>query len=194
VSENYKKYLGGKAEVWELRGSFQLYFLKKMGLQPSCKLLDIGCGPLRAGIHLIKFLNQGNYCGVDYNESFIRAAKKIVEDKGLSEKKPTLHAVKNFDFSCLNGNFDFAIAFSVLNHCNRFQRHHFLKVVHKTLKRNGRLYITHSHWFDESMLRRTNLSLMRVFKQPGDIDQELRMPDWGFPESSDVYPILELTT
>ena len=190
--EKYKRYLGGEAEGWELRGKFQLYFLRKMGLLPSSKLLDVGCGPLRAGVHLIEYLDTGNYWGCDYNESFITAARKIAgENDDLSGKEPVLRVIDNFDFSGFDRDFDFMILFSVLNHCSRHQRSRFLKAAPHLLKERGKLYITHSHWFHEA-LRGTPLSLKRVFNHPGDIDPELRMSDWGFPEKADVYPILEL--
>ena len=192
-AQGYKKYLGGGAEAWEKRGAFQLYFLKKMGLQRSSKLLDVGCGPLRAGVHLIRYLNRGNYVGIDYNESFIRAARQTVEDMGLSEKKPILSVVDNFDFTCLDGKFDFMMAFSVLNHCKRSQQKHFFRMAPGALKEDGRLYITHSFWFDDSLLKGRDLSLGRVFSQPTDIDRDLYMPDWGFSEDAEIYPILELS-
>ena len=44
------------------------------GLAPTSKLLDVGCGALRAGILLAKYLQPGGYYGIDVNESVIRAA------------------------------------------------------------------------------------------------------------------------
>ena len=89
---------------------------------PSSRLLDVGCGPIRAGVHFISFLNAGNYYGVDYNNSFIKAASLLIAEKGLSDQHPTLRVVSDFDFSALNQQFDFVNVFSVLNHCDRQQR------------------------------------------------------------------------
>ena len=114
----YKKYLGGGAEKWESRGLFQLSLLRTAGMLPSSRLLDVGCGPIRAGVHFISFLNAGNYYGVDYNNSFIKAASLLVAEKGLSGQHPTLRVVSDFDFSALNQQFDFVNVFSVLNHCD----------------------------------------------------------------------------
>jgi SAM-dependent methyltransferase len=192
-AQSYKKYLGGGAEAWEKRGAFQLYFLKKMGLQPFCRLLDIGCGPLRAGVHLVGYLDSGNYFGIDYNESFIHAARRIIDDTDLSGKEPVLRVIENFEFARLNSDFDFMLAFSVLNHCKRSEQKHFFKMVPGVLKKAGKLYVTHSFWFDNSFLKGTGLSVKRVFNKPNDIDQKLHMPGWGFTENSEIFPILEIS-
>src|SRR4029077_4699401 len=105
--QTYKSFFGGGAAQWESRGKFQLFFLKRMGLAPFHRLLDVGCGPLRAGVHLIKYLNSTLYCGVDYNFDFIQAAMKLVsEDSHLAEKLPDLFHLDNFNFSEINGVFD----------------------------------------------------------------------------------------
>jgi len=56
----YKAHLGGGAEAWDRRGEFQLHFLQQAGLQPQHRLLDIGCGPLRAGQFFIRYLEPEN--------------------------------------------------------------------------------------------------------------------------------------
>ena len=74
----------------------------------------VGCGPIRAGVHFISFLNEGNYYGVDnYNNSFIRkTASLLVAESGFSGKHPTLRVISNFDFSAFNQQFDFVNVFS----------------------------------------------------------------------------------
>ena len=170
-----------------------MYFLQKMGLQPSSRLLDIGCGPLRAGVHLMRYLDCGNYFGIDYNTSFIQAARQIVENEGLAVKAPALSIIDNFDFASLGRDFDFMIAFSVLNHCNLIQQKQFFRAAPGTLKAGGRLYVTHSFWFNDSFLKGSDLSVARVFNRPEDVDRELHMSDWGFAENSEIFPILELS-
>lgn len=172
---SYKQYLGGGRDAWELRGAFQLFFLKQMGLQPFHKFLDVGCGPLRGGAHLIGYLDQGQYFGVDYNRDFIQAARQIVEDKKLSHKKPTLQTLCDFGFTSVGGDFVFALAFSVLNHCHRSQRKRFFEQVPACLERNARLYITHARWFGSrqslcpakfAALSRTNQSQIVMVWEP----------------------------
>lgn len=191
---SYKQYLGGGRDAWELRGAFQLFFLKQMGLQPFHKFLDVGCGPLRGGAHLIGYLDQGQYFGVDYNRDFIQAARQIAEDKKLSHKKPTLQTFCDFNFASVGSDFVFALAFSVLNHCPRSQRKRFFEQVPACLERNARLYITHARWFDDAALSDAPLLQTNRFKGPTDICETLNMADWGWPErNAGLFPILELT-
>ena len=182
-NQTYKKYLGGGESQWESRGVFQLNLLKEMGLLPSNTLLDVGCGPIRAGIYFIDYLNEGNYCGVDYNKDFLEAAKSIVKER-LSLKKPRLEYIKDFD--CLDGEFDYILAFSVLNHCNKYQRMLFFQNVPRLFKKGTKLFITHGAWFKESMLSKAG---MRLTNRINSGDMTIR----GWEDNIDMFPILGFT-
>ena len=41
-------------------------YLIEQNLQPHHKLLDVGCGALRSGKHIIPYLDVKNYYGIDY--------------------------------------------------------------------------------------------------------------------------------
>ena len=60
--------------MWEEIGSLQLEFLKNMGLSPSNTLLDIGCGNVRGGRHFIRYVDSGNYTGIDIWPKWLEAA------------------------------------------------------------------------------------------------------------------------
>src|SRR3569833_897060 len=64
---DYNSQLGGGRATWDSRGRFQLELMRSRGLLPTSTLLDIGCGPLRAGIPFIRYLDTGYYFGFDYN-------------------------------------------------------------------------------------------------------------------------------
>ena len=185
----YKKCLGGGAEKWESRGLFQLSLLRTAGMLPSSRLLDVGCGPIRAGVHFISFLNVGNYYGVDYNNSFIKAASLLIAEKGLSDKHPTLRVVSDFDFSDLNQQFDFVNVFSVLNHCDRQQRRLFFQNIPNLLALDARLFITHAGWLAKAHLR---LGGLRIIKRFDASELQLEKYGWSEPEQRAVCPIYEL--
>jgi SAM-dependent methyltransferase len=189
----YESYLYGSREAWRGHGAFQLFFLQAMGLRPSHTLLDIGCGPLRGGMHAIAYLDRGHYCGIDCNESFIRAARARVHCEGLSSKEPVLHVIDDFDLEHVVGRFDFGLAFSVLNHCTPEQRRRFLLRVPERLNVDARLYVSHADWFRHDALTGTRLVLNRLFARAPDVSPTLRMPDWAWPEKRPpVFPMLEL--
>ncbi len=188
VSEAYKQHLGGGKDQWDQRGGFQLLFLKSMGLLPSSHFLDIGCGPLRAGVHLIDYLDAGNYIGFDYNTDFITAARSVVESKGLMHKRPQLAWIPDFDCGGMDWKADFALAFSVLNHCSEPQRHAFFQCIPKALRARARLYITHASWLRSGHLRASGLKITRTIRS--DL---LDITQHGWEHRDDIFPILELT-
>ena len=56
---------------FEKHRRFQMTFFRERGLVPSSRLLEIGCGPLTAGIPIIEYLEPGNYVGVDIRSSVL---------------------------------------------------------------------------------------------------------------------------
>lgn len=188
----YKQFLGGGDRFWDSRGAFQLHFLKQMGLQPAHVLLDVGCGPLRAGVHCIPFLLPGRYHGCDYNQDFITVAKQTVRDKGLAVYEPRLTVVDDFDFPLPDEAIDFVMVFSVLNHCNIGQRSLFFRSIGRVAKRNARIYISHALWFDDADLRGTRLAVTRRFPNGDALGSGIDISAWGWVDDS-PFPILELS-
>jgi SAM-dependent methyltransferase len=192
-TRQYEGYLYGSREAWRGHGAFQIFFLKAMGLQPSHRFLDVGCGPLRGGLGVVAYLDAGNYCGVDFNESFLRAAALRVDEAGLASKAPVLRIFDDTTIDRLPGEFDFALAFSVLNHCDAAQRRRFLIGIPGRLKVGAPLYVSHASWFQESALARTKLVLKRRFARAADVGSDVSMSDFGWRQRRPpVFPILEL--
>jgi SAM-dependent methyltransferase len=106
-----KEAVGG---MWEVIGPFQLRYLRRAGLQPENSLLDIGCGSLRGGLHLIRYLQPGRYTGTDISSELLKAGRQFIDEEGLTAKGPHLHRVRDFRFQALAGQkFDFIQAFGV---------------------------------------------------------------------------------
>jgi SAM-dependent methyltransferase len=107
----------GNMPQWDYLGRLQLDYLVERGLEPHHHLLDVGCGPLRAGIHFIEYLEPGHYAGTDKRGDVLETAR-IVElpQRGLEAKEPLLVADERFEFGKLGRTFDFAMAQSVFTH------------------------------------------------------------------------------
>jgi SAM-dependent methyltransferase len=100
-------------------GQLQVDFLIAHGLKPHHTLLDIGCGSLRAGVKLIKYLDAGNYFGTDLNESLLSVEYDIELAKiGLTAKLPRAQLIVDgdFDYAWCRRPFDFVLAQSVFTH------------------------------------------------------------------------------
>ena len=109
----HREAVGG---LWDEVGQLQLDFLVAQGLMPHHRLLDIGCGSLRAGVKLVRYLDAGHFAGSDLNESLLTAGYDIeLAKEGLTDKLPrsNLAADGEFDFSWCPMRFDFALAQSV---------------------------------------------------------------------------------
>ncbi len=194
--EAYKELLGGGREEWETRGAFQLHLLTSMGLSRSHRLLDVGCGPLRAGEHFIRMLDEGRYFGIDYNPDFIRLARQIVDSHAdLAAKKPQLESIDGFEVSRLNRRFDYVMVFSVLNHCDRSQKDLFFRRIGQVLAPDAKVYVTHAKWFGDHFLAESGLKLTKVFARAEDIAPTLDVNRWGWRhgESVHLFPILQFS-
>jgi SAM-dependent methyltransferase len=109
----------GPLGYWDKLQSYQLNVLRFNGLNPHHKLLDIGCGPLQGGIAFIRFLEKGNYYGIDKNQNSLEAGKKQIIKKRLSVKEPFLSVSDTFGEEELNGaKFDFMWASQILYYFN----------------------------------------------------------------------------
>ena len=190
----YQRHLGGGAEQWDRRGRFQVFMLRALGLEPADRLLDAGCGPLRAGIHLIDALDAGRYCGIDFNADFIKTARFLVgADERLAAKAPRLECISGFDFTRLGAvRFDWVLAFSVLNHCDEPTRRSFVTNLSGVLAPRGTAVITHADWFEESLLADSPLRLDRVLLTPDDLAPGIDITAWGFSPAPTgrLFPML----
>ena len=186
---DYREHLGGGSETWDARGRFQLDLLRSRGLEPSSTLLDIGCGPLRAGMHFIRYLNANHYCGFDYNASFVTAARRIIAEHGLADKRPSVTVLADFDLTAADRLFDYAIAFSVLNHCNEAQRRLFFANIGRCLAPGAKLFISHARWLTDADLAPARLAVLKRFEAT---DLDLAGYGWPAKEQRSVCPIYEL--
>ncbi|WP_100615128.1 class I SAM-dependent methyltransferase [Confluentibacter citreus] len=110
----HRTYVGG---LWDEIGKLQFEFLINNGLKPSDIFMDIACGSLRAGIHLIPYLNEGNYLGIDKEEDLINLGiSKELDNKWLNIKKPELLISNSFEFNKFSKVPNFAIAQSLFTH------------------------------------------------------------------------------
>ena len=104
-------------EHWLKVGEMQFAYLVKHGLRPDHRILDIGCGNLRAGWRVIQYLNSGNYYGVDISPEILLAALKELRNQQLQHKYPHLVLVNDLVFEFLpDQSFDVIHAHSVFTH------------------------------------------------------------------------------
>lgn len=108
------------AESWERVGRLQYDYLLRHGLRPHHRMLDIGCGNLRAGRLFIGHLDTGNYYGIDISPAILLAAQDTLVREGLQARLPHLTLADDLTFAFLpDGHFDVVHAHSVFSHSPR---------------------------------------------------------------------------
>lgn len=133
----------GNVKLWDTLGELQFAYLVGRGLEPSNYFLDVGCGPLRGGVHFIRYLEAGHYYGVDSNAPMLEETKRLeVPRQGLEDKQPTLVAMGDFGFERLGRQFDYALAQSVFTHLPLNEIIRCLMEMDKALVPGGEFYAT----------------------------------------------------
>jgi SAM-dependent methyltransferase len=130
----------GQPHLWKMKRDFQITFLTDVGLKPAHYLLDIGCGTLRGGIPLIRYLKEGQYFGVDTRQDVLEEARRELEAEKLTSKVPVLVCVPTISSLDLGRTFDYVWAFSVLFHMSDDILEDCFSLVQRHLKREGTFY------------------------------------------------------
>jgi SAM-dependent methyltransferase len=131
--------------LWDEIGSLQFDYLKAQGLQPHHKLLDVGCGSLRGGVHFVAYLDSGHYFGMDMHQAFLDAGYEIeLAKEGLCQRLPRANLICTAEFatSLPDEMFDFAIAQSVFSHLGFNRIRQCLQRLVRLMKPGGRFYAT----------------------------------------------------
>jgi hypothetical protein len=87
------------------------------GLRETHRLVDVGCGSLRAGRLFIPYLRPGHYFGIEPNRWLVEEGiRREIGDDLVRIKRPTFRFVEDFSLSAFGVGFDFAVAQSIFSH------------------------------------------------------------------------------
>lgn len=137
----HRRMVGG---IWETVGRMQLDHLVDAGMSPADRLVDIGCGSLRAGVHLARFLDPGCYYGLDLNPTLLAAGRYELDLAGLAGRVAGDHLVSdgNFSIGRFGIRFDVALAHSLFTHLPDHEIARCLREVSAHLRLDGNLFAT----------------------------------------------------
>jgi ubiquinone/menaquinone biosynthesis C-methylase UbiE len=171
-------------EHWLEVGEMQFNYLVDHGLRPHHRVLELGCGNLRAGWRLIEYLDAGNYTGTDISPSVLASARKILAERNLEEKDVTLLLVDNMALPMLADNtFDVIHAHSVFSHLTE-------DVIDDCIATASRL-ITPGGFFDFTYIEGTGNVKLEDFYYPAEFFEALagkhgfaseRLNDWRYSQ------------
>lgn len=136
----HREYVGGR---WDEVGRLQLRFLRARGLRRQHRLLDIGCGAMRGGVHLVRYLEPGRYIGVDKEPALLRiGAEQELGPALMAAKRPALLALADFEFDRLPARPDIAWAHSLFTHLPMEHIQRCLAKLRPAIAPDGVLYAT----------------------------------------------------
>jgi SAM-dependent methyltransferase len=115
-AQHYTAYVGPPVD-YDAMAATQFRLLTTLGLREHHRLLDFGCGSLRAGRLFIPYLLPGNYHGIEPNTWLIEDAipHEIGHDQ-IRLKQPVFRANADFSSDGFGVAFDFILAQSVFSH------------------------------------------------------------------------------
>ncbi len=101
----------------DLLAAFQFNLLTRLGLREEDYLLDIGCGPLRAGRLFIPYLLPGRYFGIEpRRDDVLHGIETELGQDLVRLRRPTFDYGSDLGFSRFGQQFDFLLANSVFSH------------------------------------------------------------------------------
>src|SRR5947209_17329648 len=117
---HYRAYVGPPQD-YDLIAAMTFNLLTTAGLRQHHKLIDVGCGSLRAGRLFIPYLNSGNYIGVEPNEWLVNEAIKHEIGEDLIRIKAPSFIFKSTLSATDPVQADYAVAQSIFSHASRAQ-------------------------------------------------------------------------
>ncbi|MDQ8707904.1 class I SAM-dependent methyltransferase [Streptomyces sp. LHD-70] len=118
---------------WLALGQMQYDYLVRHGLKPQDRMLEIGCGNLRAGWRFIEYLEPGHYFGIDISPDILIEGKKTLVRYGLQQKVPHLTPVADLTLDFLPD------AYFTVVHAHSVFSHSPLEVIDQCLAHVGRV-------------------------------------------------------
>lgn len=128
----------GTGSWYDPLGQSQIDLLKIFGLRPEHYVLDIGCGSLAGGKHLIPYLEAGHYFAIEPQQWLIDAGIKYeLGRKNFRLKRPTFSNDDQFNLSLFGRQFDFLLMHSIFSHATQAQIRKALSETVKVLRPTG---------------------------------------------------------
>lgn len=132
--------------LWQEEGEWIADFLKRQGLQPQDRILEVGCGSLSAASHLLRYMEPSHYWGYEKSlDLYVAGAHVELPRVGLRAELGHFIVNDDFDLSEAPDAFQFAIASSLFRRLTLNSVARCIASVITRLTPNGRFYVT---WAD----------------------------------------------
>ncbi|CAH2044564.1 unnamed protein product [Thlaspi arvense] len=168
---NYGEPWAGGRDVFE-------FLAEAAHLKPNARVLEIGCGTLRVGLHFIRYLNPGNFHCLEKDELSLMAALRYeLPSQGLLHKRPLIVRGEDMEFSKFGSDvvYDLIYASAVFLHMpGELVWTGLERLVDKLKPYKGRIFVSHNMKFctrlggDKCTERLASLGLESLGRQTHD--------------------------
>jgi len=143
MKQNGARHYVGGAYDFDRIGEWQYNWLIK-NINQSDRFLDLGCGSMRLGKHLIPWLDTDKYVGIDFNQSIVDSGiEHEFSDSGiLVKKRPQFIFNHDFDLSSIEDKIDVVWVYAVFIHVSDTKIKLALKNCLNVLNDDGVIYCT----------------------------------------------------
>ena len=122
LDEGKCDFLGGPTDKFSKMGPHVLEVLVELGMKNTSKVLEVGAGLSRVSKHIIDFVDEGNYGGIEPNGDMLAVGTAhIIGRDTLLNKKPRYSTNLDFDFGVFREKFDVVTSRSVWTHTSKVQ-------------------------------------------------------------------------
>jgi SAM-dependent methyltransferase len=195
---------GGDKELFKMVGRQLMgWFIELGGLEPTDRVLEVGCGIGRIAIPLTQYLKGGSYDGFDIvkhgiewcqakitprypNFRFVHADSYNQHYNPLGKQKAA-----EYRFPYANGSFDFVFLTSVFTHMLTADVENYVREIGRVLVPGGRCFFTAYLISEEARAQMTAGTSLRIF-QPCERESWTDTP--AVPEAAIAYPEKYLET
>jgi ubiquinone/menaquinone biosynthesis C-methylase UbiE len=193
----------GRSDFEQTGREFLGHFTELGGLEPSDRVLDVGCGIGRMAIPLTGYLDSGSYAGFDVGREMVAWCTRNVTLRHpcfefiwapVFNRKynpfGTLSAAE-FRFPYPDSSFDFAFATSLFTHLLAGEVQHYLAETARVLRPGGRCLLTFFLLTPESEAEIAAGRAALPFRHPieGGLTTDARQP-----EEATAYRVDEVRT
>ncbi|KAL1211684.1 hypothetical protein V5N11_023682 [Cardamine amara subsp. amara] len=168
---NYGEPWAGGRDVYE-------FLAESANLKPNSRVLEIGCGTLRVGLHFIRYLNPRHFHCLEKDELSLMAALRYeLPSQGLLHKRPLIVRGEDMEFSKFGPDisYDLIYASAVFLHMpDNLVWTGLERLVKKLKPYDGRIFVSHNVKFcsrlggDKCTEKLASLGLEYLGKQTHD--------------------------
>lgn len=156
----------GPGQWFDLVGAAQFKHLCDLGMREGHKLLDVGCGCLRAGRFFVMYLGVGNYYGIEPDQELLEyGIQEEVGEDLIKRKKATFRNNDDYSLTSFGIAFDFILAHSIFIHAPKPDVETCFNQVGQALKHRGKFVANFVPGPTDNSCSKWTISVMRYTKK-----------------------------